>query len=51
LLYSSARFFIEFVRAHDELNPPLGPFYVEQWIALALAGVGLWLVLRRPARA
>jgi phosphatidylglycerol:prolipoprotein diacylglycerol transferase len=52
LLYSGARFFIEFVRAHDELNPPLGPFYVEQWIALALAGVGLWLVLRRrPARA
>lgn len=49
LLYSSARFLIEFVRAHDELNPPLGPLHLEQWIALALAGLGLWLVRRgRP---
>lgn len=46
LLYSGARFFIEFVRAHDELNPSVGPFYIEQWIALALAATGLWLLLR-----
>lgn len=49
-LYSGARFVIEFVRAHDELNPPVGPFYIEQWIALALVATGLWLIFRpRPA--
>ncbi len=47
VLYSTTRFFIEFVRAHDELNPPLGPFHIEQWIALVLVAVGLWLLLRR----
>lgn len=48
-LYSSARFAIEFVRAHDELNPTMGPFSLQQWIALALAATGLWLILRARA--
>ncbi|MGC8793307.1 MAG: prolipoprotein diacylglyceryl transferase [Bryobacteraceae bacterium] len=47
MLYSSARFAIEFVRAHDELNPPLGPLYFEQWVALALVAAGLRLVVSR----
>jgi len=45
-LYSTARFLIEFVRAHDEANPALGPLHLQQWIALALAFTGLWLWIR-----
>ncbi len=44
VLYSSARFAIEFVRAHDEANPYYGPFVTEQWIALALILTGFWLM-------
>lgn len=52
VLYSTARFLVEFVRAHDASNPYYGPFVVEQWIALALVGLGAWLILRRaPAPA
>ncbi len=47
VLYSTARFLVEFVRAHDASNPYYGPFVVEQWIALALIGLGAWLILRR----
>jgi len=47
VLYSSARFVIEFVRAHDETNPYHGPFLTEQWIALALIASGIWLLKRR----
>ncbi len=51
LLYSSARFVIEFVRAHDQANPLAGGLYLEQWLALALIAAGFWLIRqgrRRP---
>jgi len=48
ILYSTARFLVEFVRAHDpQSNARLGPFVLEQWIAVALAALGLWLLIRR----
>lgn len=52
VLYPAARFAIEFVRAHDQANPYYGPLVLEQWIALALAALGIWLLVRRaPAPA
>jgi phosphatidylglycerol:prolipoprotein diacylglycerol transferase len=47
VLYSSARFVVEFFRAHDQSNPLGGPLSATQWIALALVGVGMWLLARR----
>jgi phosphatidylglycerol:prolipoprotein diacylglycerol transferase len=47
VLYSSARFVVEFYRAHDQANPLGGPFSTTQWIALALLAVGAWLLARR----
>ena len=35
ILSGIARFFVEFVRAHDEANPLGGPLTLEQWISLA----------------
>ncbi len=49
VLYSTVRFLVEFVRAHDQANPYYGPFVAEQWIALGLAGLGVFLMTRRPA--
>jgi phosphatidylglycerol:prolipoprotein diacylglycerol transferase len=46
-LYSTARFIIEFYRAHDESNPLGGPLSVTQWIALGLFAAGVWLISRR----
>jgi len=46
-LYSSARFLVEFVRAHDQTNAYYGPLVTEQWIALALVALGVWLMARR----
>lgn len=46
VLYSCARFAIEFVRAHDAPNPFGGPLSASQWIAAALAAGGFWLLLR-----
>lgn len=44
VLYSTARFFVEFVRAHEQsLKAGLSN---TQWISLALLAVGLWLTLR-----
>ena len=45
VLYGTVRFFVEFLRVHDESNPGGGPFSLEQWISLALilAGTGLSL--------
>ena len=47
VLYSSARFLIDFVRYYEQPNPFGGPFTVTQWIALGMLALGLWLVLRR----
>jgi phosphatidylglycerol:prolipoprotein diacylglycerol transferase len=46
LLYGLARFAVEFLREHDQSNPLGGPFVLEQWIALALAGGGIYLLVR-----
>lgn len=45
--YAVVRFLLEFVRAHDESNPLLGPLVFQQWLALALLAAGVWL-MRRP---
>jgi phosphatidylglycerol:prolipoprotein diacylglycerol transferase len=49
ILYSSVRFLVEFVRAHDDKNPFFGPFVIEQWVALGLVALGVWLATR-PVR-
>jgi phosphatidylglycerol:prolipoprotein diacylglycerol transferase len=51
LLYSTARFLLEFVRAHDQPNPFGGPLSAAQWFAVALAGTGVWFLARAPRRA
>jgi len=51
LLYSSARFLVEFVRAHQTPNPFHGPLSAAQWVAAALAVLGFWLWWIRPRRA
>jgi phosphatidylglycerol:prolipoprotein diacylglycerol transferase len=50
VLYSSVRFVVEFVRAHDEANPYVGPFVAEQWIALGLIAAGVLLLRKAGAR-
>jgi len=47
LLYGCVRFGVEFVRAHDASNPFGGPFTLEQWLSLALAAGGVFLLVRR----
>jgi phosphatidylglycerol---prolipoprotein diacylglyceryl transferase len=51
VLYSAVRFFVEFVRAHDQANPYTGPFVAEQWIALALMALGVFLMRRGRTQA
>jgi phosphatidylglycerol:prolipoprotein diacylglycerol transferase len=46
LLYSAARFAVEFAREHQEALPFGGPFTVTQWISLVLAVAGAMLWLR-----
>ena len=43
VLYSTARFIIEFYRVHEQ--PLAGPFSLTQWIALALLAVGAVILL------
>jgi phosphatidylglycerol:prolipoprotein diacylglycerol transferase len=50
VLYSSARFLIEFVREHDQPNPFEGPLSSAQWIAIATLAAGIWLLARKPAQ-
>jgi phosphatidylglycerol:prolipoprotein diacylglycerol transferase len=56
-LYGLVRFGVEFLRMHDSSNPLGGPFTLEQWISLAVAVAGAWLISRpggagfRPAHA
>lgn len=51
VLYSTARFIIEFFREHEQAL--VGPFSLTQWIAIALAAVGVVLLIRtrQPALA
>ncbi len=48
VLYSCARFVIEFFRAPEGPNPFGGPLTGAQWISIALLPLGAWLLLRRP---
>jgi phosphatidylglycerol---prolipoprotein diacylglyceryl transferase len=56
MLYSTARFLVEFFRVHEQGNLFNGPLDTSQWISLVLFGVGAYLVAARrpvetPARA
>jgi len=44
VLYSTARFAIEFFRVHEQAL--VGPFSLTQWIALVLLGLGAGILLR-----
>jgi len=44
VLYPSVRFLVEFLRSHDAANPHLGPLVLEQWIALGLMALGVYLM-------
>jgi phosphatidylglycerol---prolipoprotein diacylglyceryl transferase len=46
VLYSAARFVVEFLRAHDQANPFGGPLSAMQWVALGLFAGGGWLIVR-----
>ena len=49
ILYSTARFLVEFVRDHgEEHNPFGGPLNTEQYISLALIGLAVVLLFRAP---
>jgi phosphatidylglycerol:prolipoprotein diacylglycerol transferase len=50
ILYSTVRFLVEFVRAHEQANPFGGPLNTSQWISLGLAGLGAAYFLRSAAR-
>lgn len=47
VLYSTARFLVEFFRVHDQANPFDGPLNTSQWISLALFAAGAAHFLRR----
>jgi phosphatidylglycerol:prolipoprotein diacylglycerol transferase len=47
MLYSVARFAIDFLRHHDQANPWGGPLSTTQWLAFGLFAVGVWLLLRK----
>jgi phosphatidylglycerol:prolipoprotein diacylglycerol transferase len=51
MLYSSARFVIEFYRFHQQANPFGGPLDTAQWISLALFAAGTAYFARRRAPA
>jgi phosphatidylglycerol:prolipoprotein diacylglycerol transferase len=46
LISSIARFAIEFTRFHEQALPFGLPLSITQWIAIALAAAGAWLVMR-----
>lgn len=46
VLYSTARFIVEFFRAHEQGNLFNGPLDTSQWISLVLIGLGAWLASR-----
>jgi phosphatidylglycerol:prolipoprotein diacylglycerol transferase len=51
ILYSTARFLVEFVRYHEQPNPFGGPLNTSQWISLALAALGAACFVRRSKHA
>jgi phosphatidylglycerol:prolipoprotein diacylglycerol transferase len=48
VLYSIARFLVEFIRHHDQALPFGGPLSLTQWISVGTFFLGLWL-WRKPA--
>ena len=52
VLYSTARFLVEFLRAHDQANPFGGPLSASQWIAAGLIALAVvvWLRTRSSTR-
>lgn len=50
VLYPAARFWIEFVRAHEQANPFGWVLSASQWITLGLLGAGFWLLWRSRRR-
>ncbi len=48
VLYSMARFVIEFYRAPDQPNPFGGPLTGAQWISVALLPLGAYFLSRKP---
>jgi len=51
ILYSSARFLVEFVRYHEQPNPLGGPLNTSQWISLALIALAAAYFIRHMGRA
>lgn len=49
LLYSTARFLVEFFRVHEQGNLFNGPLDTSQWISIGLFLVGLWFFRARTA--
>ena len=49
ILYSSARFLVEFFRVHDQANPFGGPLNASQLISIGLALLGIWFLVGRRA--
>jgi phosphatidylglycerol:prolipoprotein diacylglycerol transferase len=47
VLSGIARFLVEFLRAHDEANPLGGSLTLEQWISVAVCGIGVAFLLRK----
>ena len=51
LLYSTARFIVEFFRVHEQGNLLGGPLDTSQWISIGLLLVGTFCVWKRPTTA
>jgi phosphatidylglycerol:prolipoprotein diacylglycerol transferase len=49
MLYSTARFVVEFFRYHEQANPFGGPLDTSQWISLGLFLLGIRLYRYRPS--
>jgi phosphatidylglycerol---prolipoprotein diacylglyceryl transferase len=49
ILYSTVRFFVEFVRNHEQGNPFGGPLDTSQWISLGLLLLGVGYFVRQTA--
>ena len=47
VLYSAARFVVEFFRHHEQPTPMGGPLSLGQWMSIVTLALGVWLVLRR----
>jgi phosphatidylglycerol:prolipoprotein diacylglycerol transferase len=51
MLYSTARFVVEFFRYHEQGNLWGTPLDASQWISLGLCGLGIWCFFRKEPKA